>query len=190
METAMTDKPRDTSGKFAPKSETPRRIRSVNLTDDAWQWLVATAQKAGMSRNDYLEALAEGNNPFMETVEPQAQPFMETVNTEIETDANTPPQPDSELSPLMETVRAENQRLQIELGNSEAKREELNQELASVRSQLETVQAENKELKASRPETEFEPLEASELLNRLKAKRKKATASLADIEALLEMMGK
>jgi hypothetical protein len=52
----MTDKPRDTSGKFAPKSETPRRIRSVNLTDDAWQWLVATAQKAGMSRNDFRGA--------------------------------------------------------------------------------------------------------------------------------------
>ena len=90
----------------------------------------------------------------------------------------------------MEAVRAQNQRLQRELGNSEAQREELNQELASVRSQLETVQAENEELKASQPVAEFEPLEASELLNRLKAKRKKATASLADIEALLEMMGR
>jgi uncharacterized protein YhaN len=188
METAMTDKPRDTSGKFAPKSETPRRIRSVNLTDDAWQWLVAAAQKAGMSRNDYLEALAEGNNPLIETVESQTQPFIETPNTEIETDANTIPPPDIELSPLMETVGADNQRLQIELGNSQAKREELNQQLASVRAQLETVQAENKELKASQPATEFEPLEASELLNRLKAKRKKATASLADIEAILEIL--
>jgi len=186
----MTDKPRDTSGKFAPKSETPRRIRSVNLTDDAWQWLAATAQKAGMSRNDYLEALAEGDHPLMETVKPQTQPFIETVKPEIKTDANTTSQPNSELSPLMETVRAENQRLQIELGNSEVKREELNQQLASVRSQLETVQAENEELKTSQPATEFEALEASELLNRLKAKRKKATASLADIEALLEMMGK
>ncbi len=90
----------------------------------------------------------------------------------------------------MEAVRAENQRLQKELGNSESEREELNHELASVRSQLETVQAENEKLKTSQPATEFEPLEASELLNRLKAKRKKATASLADIEALLEMMGK
>jgi chromosome segregation ATPase len=90
----------------------------------------------------------------------------------------------------LEAVRAENQRLQKELGNSESEREELNHELASVRSQLETVQAENEKLKASQPATEFEPLEASELLNRLKAKRKKATASLADIEALLEMMGK
>jgi chromosome segregation ATPase len=90
----------------------------------------------------------------------------------------------------LEAVRAENQRLQKELGNSESEREELNHELASVRSQLETVQAENEKLKTSQPATEFEPLEASELLNRLKAKRKKATASLADIEALLEMMEK
>jgi hypothetical protein len=101
METAMIDKPRDTSGKFAPKSETPRRIRSVNLIDDAWQWLVATAQKAGMSRNDYLEALAEGDNPLMETVEPQAQPFMETVEPDLQTDATkVAHQPDSEFDRL------------------------------------------------------------------------------------------
>src|SRR4028118_1940123 len=95
METAMTDKPRDTSGKFAPKSETPRRIRSVNLTDDAWQWLAATAQKAGMSRNDYLEALAEGDHPLMETVKPQTQPLMETVKPQTQ--------------PLMETVKPQTQ---------------------------------------------------------------------------------
>lgn len=35
---------------------------------------------------------------------------------------------------------------------------------------------------------EFEPPEAAKLLNRLKAKRKKSTASLADIEAILEMI--
>ncbi len=35
---------------------------------------------------------------------------------------------------------------------------------------------------------EFEPPEAADLLNRLKAKRKKSTASLADIEAILEMI--
>jgi hypothetical protein len=59
METAMSNKVRDTLGKFAPKSEALCKIRSVNLTDDAWQWLAAVAQKPGMSRNDYLEALAE-----------------------------------------------------------------------------------------------------------------------------------
>jgi hypothetical protein len=101
----MTDKPRDTSRKFAPKSETPRRIRSVNLTDDAWQWLVATAQKAGMSGNDYLEAVAEGDNPLMETVESQFLPFMETVRPETETDgANIGDNQIVKLLPFMEMV--------------------------------------------------------------------------------------
>jgi hypothetical protein len=203
MEMAMSNKVRDTSGKFAPKSEASRFIRSVNLTDRAWQWLATVAEQAGMSRNDYLEALAEGNSPLMETAKSHAQPLMEMVETERKVDGvNIEKRPDIELYPFIETVlaevesvkleleavRAENQLLQ--LGNSSVKIETLNQELASVRSQLETVQAENEKLKASQPVAEFEPLEASDLLNRLKAKRKKATASLADIEALLEMMGK
>jgi len=57
----MTNKARDTSGKFSAKSEAPRKVRSVNLTDDAWHWLADVAEKAGMSRNDYLEALAKSN---------------------------------------------------------------------------------------------------------------------------------
>jgi regulator of replication initiation timing len=51
----------------------------VNLTDDAWQWLAAVAEKMGMSRNDYLEALAKGNNPLRKTASPQSQPFIETA---------------------------------------------------------------------------------------------------------------
>jgi hypothetical protein len=63
----MVNKVRNTSRKFAPKSEVSRKVRSVNLTDDAWQWLATVADKTGMSRNDYLEALAEGSNPLMKT---------------------------------------------------------------------------------------------------------------------------
>ena len=168
METVMINEVRDTSGKFAPKSEVPRKVRSVNLTDDAWQWLVATAEKAGMSRNDYLEALAFGNIPLMETVKPQSLPFIEMVKIEREVDgANIEKQPDTELYPFIETVlteveslkleleavRAENQLLQI--GNSRVEVETLNQELASVRERLEAVQAENEKLKASQPATQF-----------------------------------
>ena len=166
----MSNKVRDTSGKFAPKSEVPRKVRSVNLTDEVWQWLATVANKAGMSRNDYLEALAFGKNPFIETVTPQLHPFMEVVNTEREVDeVNIEKQPDTELYPFIETglikvesvkleleaVRAENQLLQIELGN--------------LRSALELP-------------------EAPDLLKQLKAKRKEATASLADIEAILEII--
>jgi chromosome segregation ATPase len=88
---------------------------------------------------------------------------------------------------------------------------------AELRSQLETVQAELFDAKAiissldpspvasalrleigrlqtelencrQQAATEFDLPEASDLLNRLKAKRKKSGASLADIEAILEMI--
>jgi len=197
----MLNEVRDTLGKFAPKSEVPRKVRSVNLTDDAWQWLATVAKKAQMSRNDYLEALAEGESPLMETVKPQIQPFMETVETEREVDgANIEKQPDTELYPFIETVisevesvkleleavRAENQLLQ--LGNSRVEVETLNEELASVREQLEMVRAENEKLKASQPATQFELPEAADLLNKLKAKRKKSKIDLADLEAILEIL--
>ncbi len=63
---------RDTAGKFAVKSDTPRKVRSVNLTDAAWEWLARTAEQAGMSRNDYLEAMAESDTPVKVSVKPQS----------------------------------------------------------------------------------------------------------------------
>jgi chromosome segregation ATPase len=203
---------RDTLGKFAPKSEVPRKVRSVNLTDDAWQWLAAVAEKAGMSRNDYLETLAEGNSPFMEMAEPQAQPLIETANTKREIDeVNIGKQPETELYPFIETVltevesvkleleaaRAENQLLQ--LGNSEVEVETFNQELASLRSQLQKERADRKELEAELSEvkqnfayaaTLSEKLapDAATILSQLRAKRKKSPVSLGDIEAILEII--
>src|SRR4028118_1327864 len=116
METVMSNKVRDTLGKFAPKSEVPRKVRSVNLTDEAWQWLATVAEKAGMSRNDYLEALAESKIPLMETAKPQPQPFMETVNTEREVDeVNIEKQPDTQLYPFIETVLTEVESVKLEL---------------------------------------------------------------------------
>jgi hypothetical protein len=224
METAMTNKARNTSGRFAPKSEVPRKIRSVNLTDDAWHWLATVAEKVGMSRNDYLEALASSNHPFMETVGSQPAPFMEAVGsqpapfmetvgskpapfmemveTETKTDAaNMTQQPDSELSPLMETVgtevdsprdeveavRVENRRLHIELGNSASEKELLKQELVEVRSQLAAERASREENKKSAPVGKDLP-EAADLLNKLKAKRKKSKTDLADLEVILELL--
>jgi len=196
----MSNEVRDTLGKFAPKSEVPRKVRSVNLTDDAWQWLAAVAEKAGMSRNDYLEALALGSIPLMEMVEPQAQPLIETVDTEKEIDeVNIEKQPETELYPFIETVltevesvkleleavRAENQLLQ--LGNFEVEVETLNQELASLREQLAAERAEREENKKSAPVEKDLP-EAADLLNKLKAKRKKSKTDLADLEAILELL--
>ena len=200
METAMINEVRDALGQFAPKSEVPRKVRSVNLTDGAWQWLAAVAKKAGMSRNDYLEALAEDEISLMETVQSQAQPFMEAVETERGVDEVIEKQPDTELYPFIETVlgevesvkleleavRAENHLLQ--LGSSSVEVETLNEQLAVVRSQLERVRAENEKLKASQLADQFELPEAADLLNQLKAKRKKSKTDLADLEAILEIL--
>ncbi|MEG4397378.1 hypothetical protein [Microcoleus sp. BROC3] len=97
----MSNKARNTSGKFAAKSDTPRKIRSVNLTDDAWQWLADVAAQAGVSRNDYIEAMAEGNIPLIETVSSEPLPLIETVKPDS---AKTTEQPQDGTFPLMETV--------------------------------------------------------------------------------------
>ena len=57
METAVINEVRDTLGKFISKSELPRKVRSVNLTDETWQWPATVTETAGMSQNDYLEVL-------------------------------------------------------------------------------------------------------------------------------------
>jgi hypothetical protein len=211
METAMSNEVRDTLGKFAPKSEVPRKVRSVNLTDDAWQWLAAVAEKAGMSRNDYLQALAEGNSPFIEMVKPQAQPLIETVNTKKEIDeVNIEEQPETKLYPFIETVltevesakleleavRAQNQLLQ--LGNSDVE-VELNQEVASLREQLETERASREKIEvelsslkqnsaAAATLSERLAPDAATILSQLRARRKKSTATLGDVEKILEIL--
>lgn len=76
----------NTSGKFVPKSDSPRKIRSVNLTDETWQRLAAVAQKTGKTRNDFLESLLQGNNQFIETVTTPIPPFIEMVLLERDTD--------------------------------------------------------------------------------------------------------
>jgi hypothetical protein len=48
---------RDGRGKFALKDEEPRRVRSLRLTDAAWEKLGVAAQASGMTRADWLEEL-------------------------------------------------------------------------------------------------------------------------------------
>ncbi|MEG4121830.1 hypothetical protein QUA43_30715 [Microcoleus sp. N9_B4] len=72
-----------------------------------------------------------------------------------------------------------------------AKREiiELRSQLATARGDQEKLEAELSDLKQkSAPSVEFP--EAAELLNQLKADRKKSTASLADVESILEILEK
>jgi hypothetical protein len=208
METGMTNKARNTAGKFSAKSETPRKVRSVNLTENCWQWLARIAEEAGMSRNDYLEALAEAtaNPPIMETAEATAaNPIMETVQAEIE---NTEKQPDINLLPIMEAVET-GIKLHKQLEASDAIIRTRNREIAALNARIigkDEIIAEAQEQIArleseiaSRPEQNLAPIaigaelpeiEAADLLNQLKGARKKSKADLADIEAVLEILDK
>jgi hypothetical protein len=190
----------------------------VNLTDDAWQWLAAVAEKSGMSRNDYLQALAEGNSPFiemaqplMETAESEFYPLMEMAQVEIETeDANITQQRDSEGCPLMETVKVGSESLKQELEEAHADyakvlessihvTNKLRQEVQELRSQLETERADREKIEAelSEPKQNSAPAatvsekltpDAATILSQLRARRKKSKTDLADLEAILEIL--
>lgn len=71
---------RGDSGRFTYKSDEPRKVRSVNLTDFAWQWLADAGEANDMSRNDFLETLSQVQRyPFMEVEETTSEPVMEMV---------------------------------------------------------------------------------------------------------------
>jgi uncharacterized protein (DUF3084 family) len=89
--------------------------------------------------------------------------------------------------------------LHTELGNSESEKESLKQEVQELRSQLETKRADRGEIEAELSElkqnsapaaTLSEKLtpDAATVLSQLRARRKKSPVSLADIEAILEIM--
>ena len=96
-------------------------------------------------------------------------------------------------------VRAQNQRLHTELGNSEREKESLKQEVQELRSQLETERADWEEIEAELFELKqnsapaptlsekLTPDEAT-ILSQLRAKRKKSKTDLADLEAILEIL--
>ncbi|MEG3960051.1 hypothetical protein QT982_32230, partial [Microcoleus sp. herbarium2] len=85
------------------------------------------------------------------------------------------------------------------LGNSESEKESLKQEVQELRSQLETERASREEIETELSEKEQNSVpvarisekltpDAATILSQLRAKRKKSPVSLADIEAILEIM--
>jgi uncharacterized protein (DUF3084 family) len=96
-------------------------------------------------------------------------------------------------------VRAENQGLHTELGNSEREKESLKQEVQELRSQLDTERADREgiEMKLSELKQNSAPVarlsekltpDAATILSQLRAKRKKSKTDLVDLEAILEIL--
>jgi len=113
---------------------------------------------------------------------------METVRFEVESPRGK-----------LEVVRIENQRLHIELGNSESEKEFFRQEVYELRSQLETARADREEIDAELCELKQNSAPATTvsekltpdtvtILNQLRARRKKSKTDLLDLEAILEIL--
>ena len=92
----------------------------------------------------------------------------------------------------LEKVKVENQLLRIISDKSEKEAQEHWLALLALQErfeyEVEVVQAENEKLKTNPPVAQLQLPEPADLLNQLKAKRKKATASLADIETILGIL--
>ena len=91
----------------------------------------------------------------------------------------------------LEAVRTKNQRLPIELGNSESEKQIFRQEVQELRSQLETERVDREEIEAqlcelkqnSGPATRLSNKstpDAAIILSQLRARRKKLKTGLAD----------
>jgi chromosome segregation ATPase len=99
------------------------------------------------------------------------------------------------LNQQLEALGAENDLLKQELAKQKddyaaqlAISRQFHRELQEAQSQLETVQVENQQLHIELSNLRGAFPEPADLLNHLKAKRRKATASLADVEAILEIL--
>ena len=55
----MLNQDRVEGGKFAPKSDKPRQVRSIRVTDDAWEKLGLIAESRCITRADLLEQIIE-----------------------------------------------------------------------------------------------------------------------------------
>lgn len=54
---------RNDKGQFGNKSDSTRKVRSLRVTDDAWEKLGQMAEERGITRADLVEKLADGSIP-------------------------------------------------------------------------------------------------------------------------------
>jgi uncharacterized phage infection (PIP) family protein YhgE len=92
----------------------------------------------------------------------------------------------------LEAVQAKKQRLQNDLGNSQAEVIELRSQLETERADREAIEVELSELKqnSAPAATLSEKLtpDAATILSQLRARRKKSKTDLADLEIILEIL--
>lgn len=68
---------RDSSGQFAPKNYGEKKIRSMKLTDHAWDTLESMGSLQGMTRTDVIEELTRQRTNKREAILNALQKFIE-----------------------------------------------------------------------------------------------------------------
>jgi predicted DNA-binding ribbon-helix-helix protein len=75
---------RTEGGKFAPKSEEYRRVRSIRLTDTTWEKMGHAADKRRITRADLIEQMSD-DGIFEQFLEPSSQVNASQVLKQVET---------------------------------------------------------------------------------------------------------
>ena len=160
--------------KFAESQDT---IETLNRGTEALNEQLAIANQAITERDDSIESLKQELAENTRYYAARLNEAGATIGT---------------LKDKLEAAQAKNQRLKNDLGNSQA-------EIIELRSQLEAERVDHKqiEVELSQLKQNFAPAatllekstpDVATILSQLRVKRKKSPVSLADIEAILEII--
>jgi chromosome segregation ATPase len=161
--------------RFAESRDT---IETLNRGTEALNEQLATANQAITERDDSIESLRQELTENTRYYAARLNEAGATIAT---------------LKDKLEAMQAKNQRLKNDSGNSQA-------EVTELRSQLETERADRKQIEAELSElkqnsapaamlSEKLTADAAIILSQLRARRKKSKTDLADLEAILEILG-
>jgi chromosome segregation ATPase len=155
-------------------AESQGTIETLNWGTEALNERLAVANQAILERDDSIESLRQ------ELTE-NTRYYVERLNEAGATIGI--------LKDKLAAAQAKNQRLQNDLNNLQAQVVELRSQLQKEPTSLEKIEMKLSDVK-QKSATASELPEAAELYNQLKTRRKKSTASLTDIEVILEMIEK
>jgi chromosome segregation ATPase len=158
-------------------AESQDTIETLNSGTEALNERLAVANQAILKRDDSIESLRQ------ELTE-NTRYYVERLNEAGATIGI--------FKDKLATAQAKNQRLQNDLNNLQAQVVELRSQLQKERASREEIEAELSKLKqnsaAVATVSEKLTLDAATTLSQFRARRKKSPVSLADIEAILEIM--
>ncbi|OUL35118.1 hypothetical protein BV372_12250 [Nostoc sp. T09] len=75
---------RDEYGQFKQKSNEPREVRSIRLTNSTWEKLGEIAQTAGVTRADIIEAMFETNTSVQKFSKAEVKNLVEEILSDQE----------------------------------------------------------------------------------------------------------